>query len=274
LWHGFRADQLTTAASSASFYLLLGSVPGLAAVIGIYVQFASPHDLVVASSAVAELAPPRFAHMVDQQLKHLVAQESSRSGTPYGLLEWLGLMVWFANRGMRGFVEALNVIYAGSPRPGLLRQLGATLVITVAAIAFVALAIAAIVLVPSVLATLQNQSTVVSIVRLGRWAVLLLLGCGATALMLGYGPSRANRNWRSILLGSTITSFLWIGFSVAFFWYLRSAATFSAIYGSLALIVALMIWLWLSALALLIGAEIDAAYSQIDGETGVSRSAA
>lgn len=265
VWRRFPADKLTTAASSAGFYVLLGIIPGLAAVIALYVQFADPQDLTLFSSTLAELVPPRFAAMLSQQIANLVAQESRHSGTPYGFLQWLALMVWFANRGMRGFLEALNVIYDGSEERGFFAQLASTLVVTVGAIVFVALAIAAIVLFPSVVGTVNNEAKVVSLLRVARWPVLLLLGGTATALLLRFGPRRQESGWRSILLGSTITAILWIGFSAVFFWYLRSVASFSAIYGSLALVVAVMIWLWLSALALLIGAEFDAAYGQSDG---------
>ncbi len=92
-----------------------------------------------------------------------------------------------------------------------------------------------------------------------RWPAMLLLTALAIMILLRFGPSRKETHWPSILRGSLIGATLWILVSVGFSWYAQNVASFSALYGSLGSVIVFMTWLWLSALAVLVGAEFDAA---------------
>ena len=243
---------------------MLGSVPGLAAVIALYGEFADPQGLKALSGDLQGVVPPSFVQMLSQQIGRLAGQQGGGLEATPESLGWFALMIWSANRGMTGLVDALNVIYDRVEERAFFERLATTLIMTITAILFMVLAIAGVLVLPVVIATLPVESNVSWVLRLGRWPTLLLLAAIATALLLRFGPSRKETGWPSVLLGSTIGAALWIGGSVLFSWYARNLASFSAIYGSLGTVMALLIWLWLSALAVLIGAECDAAYAFVN----------
>jgi membrane protein len=261
----FFRDRLTTAASSVAFYALLGSVPALAAAILIYGEFANPQRLQALSKSLHGLVPPNFADMLSQQISRLADLQSSNSGMSAGSVGWLGIMIWSANRGMKAFVDALNVIYDRVEQRGFFHQIAISLAMTIAAIAFMTLAIAGVIVLPAAMRLLNIEGESSWMLDLGRWPVLLLLTTFASALLLRFGPSRAENDWGSIVIGSIVSATLWVGASILLFWYARNLANFSAIYGSLGTIIAIMTWLWLSALAVLIGADVDAAHARYEG---------
>lgn len=255
----FLYDRLSTAASSVAFYILLGSVPGPAAVVSLYGLFSDPHDVSVLSRAIGGIVPTDVAKLLAEQVSRLAAQNSGEDqGPSLDYLVWLALVLWSANRGIKGFSDALNVIYNRvEERPWLLRT-GVTLLITVGAIGFLVVALASVLVLPAVLAELSSENTIGKMVGWLRWPALLLTTL-AIMILLRFGPSRKDTHWPSILRGSLIGATLWIVVSLGFAWYAQNIASISALYGSLGSIVVFMTWLWLSALAVLVGAEFDAA---------------
>jgi membrane protein len=86
------------------------------------------------------------------------------------------------------------------------------------------------------------------------------------AVVYRYGPSRERAKWRWITLGSSIATLLWLLVSGAFSFYVSRFASYDKTYGSLAAPVVLLLWFWLSALMVLVGAEIDAEMEHADGD--------
>ncbi|ACF02332.1 ribonuclease BN [Rhodopseudomonas palustris TIE-1] len=256
----FFRDGLSTAASSVAFYILLGSVPGLAAVISLYGLFADPHDVGSLSRATAGIVPTDIAKLLGQQIDRLAEQDSSGShGPSLDYLVWIALLLWSANRGIKGFSDALNIIYNRVEERTWLLRTGVTLLITVGAIGFLVFTLAAVLVLPIVLAALPSENTIATLTGWLRWPIMLVLTTLAIMILLRCGPSRKESHWPSILRGSLIGAALWIVVSLGFAWYAQNIANFSALYGSLGSVIAFMTWLWLSALAVLVGAEFDAA---------------
>ena len=256
----FFHDRLATAASSVAFYILLGSMPGLAAVVSLYGLFADPHDITSLSQSIGDLVPADIAQLLSQQLGQLAEQNSrEQNGPSLDYLIWLALVLWSANRGMKGFSDALNVIYDRVERRPWLQRVGVTLLLTIGAIGFLVVALAAVLVLPAVLAALPSENTIGLVIGWLRWPLLLLLTALAITILLRVAPSREEVHWPSILRGSLIGATLWILVSLGFAWHAQNVASFSALYGSLGSVIVFMVWLWLSAVAVLIGAEFDAA---------------
>jgi membrane protein len=80
----------------------------------------------------------------------------------------------------------------------------------------------------------------------------------ALAVIYRYGPSRETSRWRWITWGSALAAILWLGISALFSWYASSFGKFNETYGSLGAVIGFMTWLWISAIVILLGAELDA----------------
>jgi membrane protein len=118
--------------------------------------------------------------------------------------------------------------------------------------------IAAVVVLPAALNYIGLGGATDIIVRIGRWPILYMLVALALALMYRHGPSRSKPKWRWITWGSAFAALGWIVGSVLFSWYAANFGSYNQTYGSLGAAVGLMIWLWLSMIVILVGAELDA----------------
>jgi membrane protein len=96
------------------------------------------------------------------------------------------------------------------------------------------------------------------LLRVGRWPAMFLVLTLALAVIYRYGPSRETARWRWVTWGSAVAALLWIGVSGAFSWYAANFGKFNETYGSLGAVIGFMTWLWISAIVILLGAEIDA----------------
>jgi len=105
-----------------------------------------------------------------------------------------------------------------------------------------------------------------AVLNIARWPLLFVAVCFALALLYYFAPDRERPRWRWVTAGSIAASSLWLIASILFSWYAANFANYNKTYGSLAAIVALMMWLWLSTVVVLLGAEIDAEMEEHVGE--------
>jgi membrane protein len=96
------------------------------------------------------------------------------------------------------------------------------------------------------------------ILSIARWPVLLLVVMFALALLYRFGPSRRKPRWQWVSYGSVGAALLWVAASMLFSWYVASFDSYNKTYGSLGAGVGFMVWIWLSVVIVLIGAELNA----------------
>src|SRR5262249_810151 len=96
------------------------------------------------------------------------------------------------------------------------------------------------------------------LIRWLRWPALLIAVMLGLSLVYRFGPSRSEVHWHPITWGSAIATVLWIVASVLFSWYAADFGSYNKTYGSLGAVIGFMIWIWISSIVILLGAEIDA----------------
>jgi membrane protein len=126
-------------------------------------------------------------------------------------------------------------------------------------VVFVLAALGAIVVVPVILNYVGLSDVGDLLLRVGRWPAMYLILTFALSVIYRYGPDREAPRWRWITWGSAIAALLWLAVSALFSWYAANFGNFNETYGSLGAVVGFMTWLWISAMVILLGAEIDAA---------------
>ena len=129
---------------------------------------------------------------------------------------------------------------------------------TVAAIVFFLLALGAVVVIPVVLQHLLLSNATDLLVRLARWPAMFVGLALALACIYRFGPSREAPRWRWVTWGSVAATMLWLIASALFSWYAASFGKFNETYGSLGAVIGFMTWLWISAIVILLGGELDA----------------
>jgi membrane protein len=163
-------------------------------------------------------------------------------------------------------MTGLNIAIETTEKRSFLMQQTVALLLTLGVIVFGMVALSAIALLP-VLAPLFPMSEGISkVLTLCRWPLLALMVCLGLAVVYRFGPCREHAKWRWITWGAAIATALWLAASGAFSIYVSRFGSYDATYGSLAAPVVLLLWFWLSALVVLLGAEIDAELEHGDGK--------
>ncbi len=184
----------------------------------------------------------------------------SNSGTKLGVGFIVGLAValWSANSGMKAVIDGLNVVYDEKEKRSFLKLTLVSLALTVAAVASLLLALAAVVVLPIVLNFIGLGGVTDLLFEILRWPILLALVIVGLAVMYRYAPSRREPRWQWISVGSICAGTTWLVASILFSWYVANFGSYNATYGSLGAAIGMMTWMWISAIVVLVGAQINA----------------
>jgi membrane protein len=253
---GVSKHRLLAVAAGAAFYELLAIFPGITAFVSTYGLFASGDQIRRHLSLLAQIAPASALDIIGDQIDRIVAKGAGSLSLTF--IFGFALALWSANAGVKAIFDALNVIYDEDEKRGLISLNLRSIAFTFCVIAFLVLAAAGVVAFPSVLSRLGADSLGQSLISALRWPLLFLTVTFGLAVLYRFGPSRREAKWRWLTLGSAIGAFVWLLGSAAFSWYLANVADYSATYGSLGAAIGLMMWLWLSAVVVLLGAQLNA----------------
>ena len=255
-YNRFSEHRVTTVAGGVTFFSLLAIFPAIAALVAIYGLFSDPTRLTGHIESLRHVLPGGGVEVVGDQMRRVASQGRSALGTTF--LISLAISLWSANSGMKALFDALNIVYDVNERRGFFRLNAISLMYTFGAIGFILLALAALVVLPVVFSYVGLGSAIAQILNVGRWPALLIVLMFALALVYRFGPNRESAKWRWITWGSATAALLWLGTSALFSWYAENFANFNKTYGTLGAVIGFMMWLWMSAIVILVGAELDA----------------
>lgn len=250
-------------AAGVTYYLILALFPALVAFVSLYGLFADPNLVSQHVSLLSGMLPQAGLELLRDQLNRLA--ERSGNALSFGFIFGILLALWSANAGVKALFDALNVAYEEREKRGFILLTLLTLTFTLGAMLVAFTLILAIGIAPAVLAFLNLEQTSEALIRLLRWPVMLLIVAAATSIVYRYGPSRERAKWRWISWGGALTTLVWFAASYAFSIYLQNFASYDATYGSLGTAIAFMVWIWISTMILLLGAELNA---EMEHQTG------
>jgi membrane protein len=254
-----RDDHATNLAQAMAFNLFL-AIPAAALVaVGV---FATVADAGTASRLLTHLngiAPGSVIALLDDSLTKVTQH---RGGGTIMIVVGAVLAVWSLTGAMKTLQWALNIAHDRSERRGFLRtRLAAIAMLLCSGIAFL-LAFGLLVLGPQAtqwVGSALDQRTVVSWVWwTAEWPVLVAALLIAFGGVYRFGPDLDAPRWRIVTPGAVAALAVWLAASGGFAWYVANFGSYNKTWGSLATVIVMLTWLWLSSLALLVGAEIDA----------------
>ena len=256
VYHNIGENRVVALAAGVTFYSILALFPAIAALVSLYGLFADPTTIASNLDSLAGVLPDGAVQVIGDELHRLTSQRNDTLGLTF--VSGLAIALWSANAGMKALVDALNLVYDETEKRGFIRLNAISLAFTSAAIGFMLLALAAMVVLPIALDYLGIASVADRIIRWLRWPALFLVVMFGLALLYRYGPSRAKARWRWITWGSVIAAVLWLLASALFTRYAASFGSYNKTYGSLGAVIGFMVWIWISTIVILLGAEIDA----------------
>jgi membrane protein len=249
-------DNVTLLAAGVAFYAMLAIFPAIIAVVTVYGMVADPNQVESQVNEFAKGLPSGADQLLTEQLNNVV--NAGRQSLSIGLALSLLAVLWSASGGVQGLVKGLNLVYDERETRGFLKLRGLSLLLTLGAIVVAVVALALIAVFPAVIDDLGLGRAGELAASIGRWVVLALLVLTAIAIVYRFGPDRANPRWRWVSWGAVVALVVWLLGSVGFSWYVDNFGKYNQTYGALASVIILLLWLFLSAFAVLLGAELDA----------------
>ena len=256
VWSEIGEDHIGLIAAGCAFYGLLAIFPGLVAAMALAGLFTNPATIVNQLETLTRVIPTEAAAIVIEQAKAVAGSESG--GLGLAALLGLGTAFYSATAGMAAVIEGLNVAFDVKEPRGFFRAIVVKGSLTLGLILGFFAIVLVLVALPVVLEFLRLPTDTVWYVMLIRWPVVLLLVAAGLAILYRYGPARAERKWRWITPGAGIACLLWIAGSLGFGYYAANFGSYNETFGTLGGVIILLMWLWLSAYIILLGAEIDA----------------
>jgi membrane protein len=246
-------DHATLVAAGVAFYVFLGMIPALAAIISIYGMVMDPEQVQSHFEYLTTVLPAETKQL-EQQMMDIA---SNRAVAGWGAALGLLFMLWSGSKATKALIMAVNLADNRSEERGFVKVTLLSLGLTLAGVVFAALAIALIAVLPAVLSAFGLGNTTQTLLVWLRWPLLIAGFCVALALLYRYAPSRPAVPWKWVSAGTGAAVIIWAGGSLLLSWYVSRFGDYNQTYGSLAGIVLLQLWLFLTAYAVVIGAELN-----------------
>ena len=262
-WKEAGDDNVGLVSAGVAFYAFLALVPLLGAVVLTYGLFASPAGVARSMARLTTLLPQEVAQIIGQQLTQVVQTSGGKKGIC--LLVALALAIFGARSAVGGIITSLNIAYEEQEKRGFLFVNLLAIGMTAATVVLIVLALGAatgMALLDEALPHLPGVVT--ALLKLLSYAVLAIIAAATAATLYRYGPSRDEAKWRWITPGTLLFALAWVVLTAGFSFYAANLGHYGATYGSLAGVVVLLTWTYLSAYALLFGAELN---SELEHQT-------
>ncbi|MEA1052121.1 YihY/virulence factor BrkB family protein [Lamprobacter modestohalophilus] len=252
----FMNENLGLVAAGVGFYSLLALFPAIVALVTIYDLVFDVSQIQSQFDALGGLLPAQVHDLISARLES--AAESQQQTLSFGLAGAVLLSFWGATRGTRALIIALNIAYDEQEERNLFLLNLMAFGLTIFLVLVLAVAIIATVAVPIII-NLVSLGTMPEVLAAWlRWPLLALVGLFALGMLYRYGPSRRAARWRWLPPGSLVAGVLWLAASGLFSFYVANFGAYNATYGSLGAVIVLLLWLYLSATAVIVGASINA----------------
>ena len=255
VYENINEHRIMAVAAGVTFYVLLALFPGIAALVSLYGLFTDPTTISQHLADLSGFVPEGATQVIGDQLKNLTSNPNSTLG--FTFLLSLAISLWSANSGMKAMFDALNVVYGKNEKRNFIKLNALSLVFTICAIAFMIIALTAIVVLPAVMSYVGLAWITDWVIRLGRWPILLIVVALVISVLYRYGPSRQEAQWRWITWGSVFAAIAWLIVSFVFSYYTSHVGSYNKTYDSLGAVFGFMTWIWLSVMVILLGAELD-----------------
>jgi membrane protein len=256
----FSEDNLTDWAAALTYYGLLALFPAVIALVSLVGLFADPQTTAQKiTEIVTQIGPSSGAQTYAGPIKSITSNQSAA-----GILFVVGLLgaLWSASGYVGAFMRASNVIYETPEGRPIWKLRPLQMLITLAIVILVAILGLALVLtgpiVDAVAGPLGISSTATTVWDIAKWPVMLVIALTIIAVLYYATPNVKLRGFKWVTPGSIVAVVAWLIVSAAFAFYVANFGSYDKTYGTLGGVVVLLMWLWITNLALLFGHQLNA----------------
>jgi membrane protein len=257
-WAEAKADQVPLLAAGVAFYAFLALFPLLIAMVLIYGLVAEPATIANQVGQLTAGLPEDATKIITDQLTLASTRET---GAGIGVAVSILLALWAASGGMSNLMTAISTAYDEEEKRSFIKKRLLALGLTLGAIVFMIVMLGLVAVFPA-LADLIDSGVVRFLLQVARWVLLAVLVAAALAVLYRIAPDRDAPKMRWVSVGAVAATVLWLLASAGFSIYVANFGNYAKTYGAIAGIVVMLFWLWITAYAILLGAEINAESEQ------------
>jgi membrane protein len=258
-WKEAKADQVPLLAAGVAFYAFMAIFPALIAVVSIYGLFADPSTIANQLNSMTATLPDEARQVITDQV---TALSTRRQTLGISLVLSLLIALWSASAGTSNLLTAINVAYNEEEKRGFVKKRLLALGLTVAAIIFMVIILGLVAVSPPLLRVVFGTGALRWVLQIVGLLIVLVLVPAALALLYRLAPDRDAPRMRWASVGAVVATLIWLAASIGFSIYTSTFGNYAKTYGVFAGIVVLLLWLWLTMYAILLGAEINAEAEQ------------
>tara|TARA_B100002051_G_scaffold259963_1_gene280004 strand:+ start:1991 stop:2884 length:894 start_codon:yes stop_codon:yes gene_type:complete len=248
-------SNITLVSAGVAFYSMLAIFPGISATIALWSAFADPTVIRTYLNVADDFIPPEAYALINDQIQNWLIGPRATIGL--GVMFSAAVTLFSARAGVAALVLSLNVIHGTRPRATIWSFIMGYLM-TIALVGVMLAAMATVVVVPVAINFLPFHEYSKILLSGLPWAAMLLLMLTALGILYRYGPNTEGKRDPILTLGAVLATALWGLSSIGLTFYLSNFGNYNKIYGSIGAVIALLVWLYLSAFSVLMGAALNA----------------
>ena len=257
-----KADNVPITAAGVAFYGMLALVPAMVAIVSVYGLVVSPEESARQIEGFTRPLPREAATLLVDQIKTITGGNSSGLGIKLAMS--LAGLLWSASSGTTALIRGLGIAYDEPEGRGFVKLRTRALILTVAAVVGAVIVLGLAVALPAILDATGLSSVGKTVGLVLRWPVLGVLFILGLSALYRYGPDRDKAKWRWVSAGALLATVLWVIGTGLFGFYAGRFGSYNETYGTLAGAVVLLLWLYLTSLVILVGAELN---SELERQT-------
>ncbi|WP_045996452.1 YihY/virulence factor BrkB family protein [Loktanella sp. S4079] len=254
VWQTAGQKHLGLIAAGVAFFGIFGIFPGIAAVIAIFGLLADPVVISELMVMMDEIIPPDAYRLLSSQINRLVLAPPEKLG--WATIFSIILALWSCRAGVGALIGGLNAIAGQRQRNGVLQVLIA-FALTLALVSLAIVALTVVVILPIILAFLPITGSTAWIIEGVRWLIALGVLMLGLSLLYRFGPARIGSRGRWMTVGAFVVVILWVAASFGLSFYLTNFASYNEVYGSIGAVIGLLLWLYVTAYLILLGAALN-----------------
>lgn len=248
-------DNTAIVAAGVAFYAFLAIFPAIMALISIYGLATNPAQIQSQLANLASMMPEQAYEILEGRIENLMKTSNSSLswGTTFGIL----FSIWSANKGTKSLFTGVDIAYDTENARGFIKQNALTLAFTFGSIILVILSMLLIVGFPAFIHRFGLPDQIENIIGFGRWILLAFIAVFFLSVLYKSAPFRPAPKNKWVLPGAFLATFLWLVASWGFSYYVSNFGSYGEMYGSISAVVVLMMWLFLTSMIILLGAELN-----------------
>ncbi|MEL6168192.1 MAG: YihY/virulence factor BrkB family protein [Pseudomonadota bacterium] len=252
----FGRDNLMHVAAGIAFYGLLALFPGITAALSLVVLLVDPETVMRELTRFAEILPDEAAIIVLDQARAVTAANASDLG--FGFFLGLALALYSASKGMQSLIDGLNMAHNEIETRGFLYRYFLRITLTAVLVLGLLVGISTALIIPAAMHAVGIDQGESAAVAAARWPVMGVLTIVGLRIIYRFAPNHSRPDGSILTWGTVLAAAAWVAASLGFSWYVSNFASYNETFGALGGVIVLLMWLWISGVVILIGAEIDA----------------